>query len=117
MNQAAIDFAHLDRYVAGDVALRDEVLTIFESQVARCLRLLDPDAPHEEWRSVAHALKGASRGIGAWKIGDLCAEAEGMKGATSDTRERRAEAKAQIEQCAQSALAEIRRLRRDPVLA
>ncbi|MEM7740251.1 MAG: Hpt domain-containing protein [Pseudomonadota bacterium] len=113
MTEAAIDFAHLDRYVAGDVALREEVLTIFESQVARCLRLLDPDAPHEEWRSIAHALKGASRGIGAWQIGDLCAEAESMKGASTDVRERRVEAKVQIERCAKSALDEIRRLRRD----
>lgn len=113
MTNAAIDFAHLDRYVAGDSALRDEVLAIFESQVARCLRLLDPDAPHEEWRSIAHALKGASRGIGAWKIGDLCAEAEGMKDGLDNVRSRRIEAKAEIEQSAQSALEEIRRLRRD----
>ncbi|MEM6586496.1 MAG: Hpt domain-containing protein [Pseudomonadota bacterium] len=113
MADQAIDFAHLDRYVAGDAALRDEVLTIFEGQVARCLRLLDPDASNEEWRSVAHALKGASRGIGAWDIGDLCAEAEHMAGATEEVREKRMAAREQIERCAAEALAEIKRLRRE----
>lgn len=114
MTDQAIDFAHLDRYVAGDAALRDEVLTIFEGQVARCMRLLDPDGPNEEWRSVAHALKGASRGIGAWSVGALCEAAEKMTGSSADVREARITAKAEIEACVEKALEEIRRLRRDP---
>lgn len=113
MTDQAIDFAHLDRYVAGDVALRDEVLTIFEGQVARCLRLLDPDGPNEDWRSVAHALKGASRGIGAWDVGTLCERAEKMTGTPDDVRDARIAAKEAIRASVDKALAEIKKLRRD----
>lgn len=112
MTDQAIDFEHLDRYVAGDAALRDEVLTIFEGQVARCLRLLDVDGPNEEWRSIAHALKGASRGIGAWSVGAICEQAEKMTGTEEDVREARIAAKQQIQTCVEAALAEIKRLRR-----
>lgn len=112
MTDQAIDFEHLDRYVAVDPALRDEVLTIFEGQVARCLRLLNPEGPNEEWRSVAHALKGASRGIGAWTIGAYCEEAEQMAGTPTDVLETRLALKQQIESSVTAALDEIRRLRR-----
>ena len=114
MTDQAIDFAHLDRYVAGDAALRDEVLTIFESQVARCLRLLDPDGPNEDWRSIAHALKGASRGIGAWDVGALCEKAEKMTGTPQDVREARIAAKNAILDSVDKALDEIKKLRRTP---
>lgn len=114
MTEPAIDFDHLDRYVAGDRMLRDEVLTIFEGQVARCLRLLDVDGPSEEWRSIAHALKGASRGIGAWTVGSLCEQAEKMSGTSQDVREARLAVKDQIQASVEEALEEIRRLRKDP---
>ncbi|MFC3301442.1 Hpt domain-containing protein [Parvularcula lutaonensis] len=112
MTDQAIDFDHLDRYVAGDAALRDEVLTIFEGQVARCLRLLDVDGPNEEWRSIAHALKGASRGIGAWEVGAVCEQAEKLSGTPDDVREARIALKQQIQACVETALVEIKRLRR-----
>lgn len=112
MTDQAIDFEHLDRYVAGDAALRDEVLTIFEGQVARCLRLLNPEGPNEEWRSVAHALKGASRGIGAWTIGAYCEEIEAVVGTPDDVMETRIALKAAIEGSVTAALDEIKRLRR-----
>ncbi|MEL6227876.1 MAG: Hpt domain-containing protein [Pseudomonadota bacterium] len=112
MTENAIDFAHLDRYVAGDRMLRDEVLTIFEGQVARCLRLLDVDGPSEEWRSIAHALKGASRGIGAWTIGSICEQAEKMSGTPHDVREARIQVKEEIQSSVEVALDEIRKLRR-----
>jgi hypothetical protein len=112
MTDQAIDIAHLDRYVAGDNALRDEVLTIFEGQVARCLRLLDPDGPNEDWRAIAHALKGASRGIGAWGVGDVCEKAEKMTGTPHDVREARLAARDEIERQVNEALTAIRALRR-----
>lgn len=112
MTDQAIDLEHLDRYVAGDAALRDEVLTIFEGQVARCLRLLNPEGPNEEWRSVAHALKGASRGIGAWTVGAYCEEAEQIIGTSDDVLEIRYQLKDQIHNSVEAALEDIRRLRR-----
>jgi hypothetical protein len=112
MSEQAIDIAHLDRYVAGDSALRDEVLAIFEGQVERCLRLLDPDGPNEDWRSISHALKGASRGIGAWDVGLLCEKAEKMTGTAEDVREARIAAKDAILASVDKALSEIRDLRR-----
>jgi hypothetical protein len=112
MTDHAIDLDHLDRYVAGDTALRDEVLTIFEGQVARCLNMLDPEGPHEEWRSIAHALKGASRGIGAWTVGAYCEEAERMSGATEEVVSARRSLKAAIESSVSEALDQIRALRK-----
>ncbi|NNU15188.1 Hpt domain-containing protein [Parvularcula sp. ZS-1/3] len=112
MTDQAIDFDHLDRYVAGDAALRDEVLTIFEGQVARCLRLLNPEGPNEEWRSIAHALKGASRGIGAWTVGAYCERAEKMTGTDEDVFEVRVALKEQIQSSVDEALTAIRELRR-----
>ena len=113
MTDQAIDFDHLDRYVAGDAALRDEVLTIFEGQVARCLRMLDPAAPNEQWRSIAHALKGASRGIGAWEVGAACEEAEKMLGSPEKVIEARREIRSEIDQAVTDAMNTIRRFRRD----
>lgn len=112
MTDKAIDFEHLDRYVAGDAALRDEVLTIFEGQVARCLRLLDPQGPNEHWRSIAHALKGASRGVGAWDVGDVCERAEKMLGTSEEVIEARMAAKEEIERSVETALDTIRSFRR-----
>lgn len=112
MTDQAIDLDHLDRYVAGDTALRDEVLTIFEGQVARCLNMLDPEGPHEEWRSIAHALKGASRGIGAWTVGAYCEEAEKVEGSIDEVVHARRELKAAIERSVGEALGEIKALRR-----
>lgn len=81
MTEAAlIDLDHLEKYVAGDDALRDEILTIFEDQVENWIRLLNPHQTDEVWCEAAHALKGASRGIGAWQAGDLCEKAEALVG-------------------------------------
>ncbi|MEE2691712.1 MAG: Hpt domain-containing protein [Pseudomonadota bacterium] len=75
-----IDLDHLELYVCGDAALRDEILTIFTEQAEMWMSRLDPGLPDEEWRNAAHALKGASRGVGAWSVGDLCEAAEKLVG-------------------------------------
>lgn len=71
-----IDLDHLDQYICGDEKLLDEVLTIFERQALGWIEKLKPDLPNKEWLDAAHALKGASRGVGAWSIGDLAEDAE-----------------------------------------
>ena len=75
-DDALIDLDHLDKYVVGDTALRDEILTIFVDQARMLLEQFKPSQTDEGWKNTAHALKGAARGVGAWKLGDLCEEAE-----------------------------------------
>ncbi len=72
----AVDFAYLERFVAGDGEVVDEVLALFRHQAELWLRLLDPAAAGEGWRDGAHSLKGAALGIGANGLAQACAEAE-----------------------------------------
>ena len=73
-----IDLAHLNQYVVGDRALLDEILTIFIEQAEQLSRLLSATPPGEDWHAAAHKLKGASRGVGAWRVGDLAESAEAL---------------------------------------
>lgn len=76
VTKEVVDLDHLEKYVAGDTALRDEILTIFSEQAEMLRDQFDPEADDEAWRDVAHALKGAARGVGAWRLGDLCETTE-----------------------------------------
>jgi hypothetical protein len=80
---SAIDIDHLEKYVAGDDALRDEVLSIFAEQAGKLVGMFHIQQPDEGW-------KGASRGVGAWTLGDLCEEAERLVGAAPAKMENRA---------------------------
>lgn len=75
-----IDLAHLDQYVLGDQALLDEILSIFIEQASSLIDRMDPSVDDETWHSTAHTLKGASRGVGAWELGDLAEQAERLVG-------------------------------------
>ncbi len=76
----AIDLDHLDRYTGGDPALNAEILRLFEGQASEMLGRLEAlgagPADAKLWREITHTLKGASRGIGAFALGDAAAEAE-----------------------------------------
>jgi HPt (histidine-containing phosphotransfer) domain-containing protein len=72
----AVDFAYLETYAGGDMALVEEVLGLFREQAAMWVRLLDPAAEAEAWRDAAHTLKGSARGIGATALADACEAAE-----------------------------------------
>lgn len=82
-----IDFSHLDAYTAGDVQLTNEVLSLFKVQGIVLLQRLEglPDA--RTWRETAHALKGAARGIGAWRVAELAQDVEALALASSDKRD------------------------------
>lgn len=71
-----IDTDHLEKYVSGDISLRDEILTIFQDQIELLREKIDPASDDETWHNTMHAMKGASRGVGAWEVGDLCEKAE-----------------------------------------
>lgn len=77
---APIDIKHLERYVFGDRALLDEILTIFINQASMLVDRFEVSLDDEKWRSTAHTLKGASRGVGAWRVGELAERAEELVG-------------------------------------
>lgn len=111
MSQSAmIDVEHLDHYVAGDQALRDEILAIYEEQVENWVSLLVPESDDQAWRDAAHALKGASLGVGAWKLGELSSDAEKLIGDKNDISIR-TQMVEYIRLAVQSTIEDVRRLR------
>ena len=69
-----VDFDYLERFAAGDEAVVQEVLGLFREQARLWSAMLDPGS--EGWRDALHTLKGASRGVGAFALGDACETAE-----------------------------------------
>ena len=74
-----IDLDHLARYTGGEKALNSEILRLFDSQVTDMVGQLNAvlavrDA--RRWREIAHTIKGAARGVGAFGMGDAAAAAE-----------------------------------------
>lgn len=72
----AIDFNHLDSYTAGDQDLIREVLRLFKGQVGDLVGMLHCTTDAKTWRETAHGIKGAARGIGAWKAAECAAVVE-----------------------------------------
>jgi HPt (histidine-containing phosphotransfer) domain-containing protein len=70
----AVDFGYLERFMAGDRAVVGEVLDLFLQQARIWAPRLTAEAT--DWRDVVHTIKGAGRGIGANRLGDICARAE-----------------------------------------
>ena len=66
----AVDFGYLEGFAAGDSQVVDEVLALFREQAAMWSVMLDPES--EGWKDAVHTIKGASRGIGAFQLGDVC---------------------------------------------
>ena len=66
----AVDFGYLEGFAAGDSQVVDEVLALFREQASMWSVMLDPES--EGWRDAVHTIKGASRGIGAFALGDVC---------------------------------------------
>ena len=74
-----VDLTHLATYTGGDSALNAEVLQLFLDQSVLLLRQLQTALEARDqkaWHAVAHSLKGASRGIGAFALADAAADAE-----------------------------------------
>ena len=76
-----IDLEHLNRYTGGDRGLNAEILKLFEDQCAATLARLeelatDDGAGGKTWHELTHTLKGAARGVGAFGLADIAAEAE-----------------------------------------
>jgi HPt (histidine-containing phosphotransfer) domain-containing protein len=73
---ALLDRNHLDAMTGGDKDLAVEVIEIFQHQAEIWSRMLDPKLPTGQWADAAHTLKGASLGVGALKLANVCEIAE-----------------------------------------
>lgn len=74
--EPSIDWAYLSRQTMGDVALEDELLTLFEAQAAEFGGKLAAAASHKARLDLVHTLKGAARAIGAVALGDAAEDYE-----------------------------------------
>ena len=69
-DSAVLDLQHLDKYTAGDEALRCELLSLFSEQLAQQISALRGDCQGDDWMIATHTLKGAARAVGAFQIGE-----------------------------------------------
>ena len=82
-----IDLDHLARYTGGERSLNAEILKLFDSQVTDMVGQLNAvielrDA--KRWREIAHTIKGAARGVGAFGMGEAAAAAEPVDPANAE---------------------------------
>ena len=68
-----VDLAYLGRFTLGNLALEAEVLDLFMTHTPPYLAALEAAVTAKAWHDAAHTLKGAARGIGAWRLA-RCAE-------------------------------------------
>src|ERR1700759_1349921 len=74
-----IDLEHLARYTGGERALNAEILRLFDGQVTEMVGQLNTVLTQRDakrWREIAHTIKGAARGVGAFDMGEAAAAAE-----------------------------------------
>ena len=83
MTGPAIDLQHLARYTGGDRAIDAEILALFDNQCREMLAGLAHAADGGDWKSwreIAHTIKGAARGVGAFPLAEDAAAAETADG-------------------------------------
>lgn len=78
-----IDRVHLFRMTLGDRRLQDEVLDLFDQQIALLVARMDT-APPGAVGTLAHTLKGSARGIGAWAVVEAAEAIEAAVAAGAD---------------------------------
>ena len=74
-----IDLEHLARYTGGEKSLNAEILRLFDGQVTDMVGELNgllASRDSKRWREIAHTIKGAARGVGAFGMGVAAAKAE-----------------------------------------
>jgi len=78
---------HLARYTGGEKALNAEILRLFDGQITDMVAQLQTILAQRDakrWREVAHTIKGAARGVGAFGMGEAAAAAEPVDPANAD---------------------------------
>lgn len=76
---AVIDLEHLAKYTGGEKPLNEEILRLFDTQIASMVAELNGLIAGQDarrWREIAHTIKGAARGVGAFEMGEAAAKAE-----------------------------------------
>ncbi len=79
--QRPVDLVHLARFTMGNRTVEREVLELFSCQSEVYLQRLKDASTEKEWREAAHTIKGAARGIGAWRVAETAETAEKLEGA------------------------------------
>jgi HPt (histidine-containing phosphotransfer) domain-containing protein len=74
-----VDLAYLARFTLGNAALEREVLDLFVLHVPCYLEALQSAVTAKAWHDAAHTLKGAARGIGAWRVARCAESAERLR--------------------------------------
>lgn len=64
------DREHLERATQGNRALAREVLVLFDGQAERMLEAIAAATEKKKRGELAHTLKGAARGVGAFAVAD-----------------------------------------------
>jgi HPt (histidine-containing phosphotransfer) domain-containing protein len=72
----AIDLAFLDRVTFSDRALAREVLVLFDQQADSLLKVIRDTESTRMRLEIAHRLKGAARGVGAFSVARAAEEIE-----------------------------------------
>ena len=79
MAGTAIDLEHLARYTGGEKGLNGEILRLFDGQITSMVAELNgllASRDSKRWREIAHTIKGAALGVGAFEMGEAAARAE-----------------------------------------
>lgn len=79
MSKLPIDLDHLAAYTGGEKGLNAEILALFDGQISDMVAQLNAllkEGDAKRWRQIAHTIKGAARGVGAFEMGDAAAAAE-----------------------------------------
>lgn len=71
-----VDLVHLSSMTMGDRALELEILNMFVGQAPAYFEMATSASDAKEVYRVAHTIKGAARGIGAFELADIAKEAE-----------------------------------------
>ncbi|MEQ1649708.1 MAG: Hpt domain-containing protein [Hyphomicrobiaceae bacterium] len=71
-----VDFTYLRRFTLANRSLEREVLDLFIEHAPRYVDDLRAASTAKEWHAAAHTLKGAARGIGAWRVARVAEGAE-----------------------------------------
>jgi HPt (histidine-containing phosphotransfer) domain-containing protein len=74
-----VDLAYLARFTLGNAGLEREVLDLFIVHCPRYLEALQDAVTAKAWHDAAHTLKGAARGIGAWRVARSAEAAERLR--------------------------------------
>jgi signal transduction histidine kinase/NO-binding membrane sensor protein with MHYT domain/CheY-like chemotaxis protein len=85
------DLSLLREYSDGDEELEKEMIRTFYDKSLEHLKVMEANQSkmnHEEWSEAAHALKGSSGYIGAQRLVELCHQAQEMKEALREEREK-----------------------------